>query len=262
MKRFSTDEARQKTFIIDEPTVCKRMILVLDESGSMATQKSDIVGGINEMIRSQRELEPENNENVFFNIVKFNSVVSPVRNETLKSIRNFTDYDYRPSGSTALYDAIGKTINQFKNEKDVIMIIATDGQENASRTYRKPEVVRMIAEQKEVKDWDFVYLSEDIDTFEEGTRLGFVNGSKGCYNQCLDSDQLGKAMQTECYNVNISNLRQKKKADFSSLSSTSSFPTSSFQTSSYKPSTRSYRVNVTPRTPTPKGFSPSPYSFW
>ena len=217
MRTYTSNEKMQKTIIVDEPKLCDRLILVLDESGSMANQKMDIIGGINETIRQQRELEPSRNAEVHFDIVKFSSIVNPARRETLKSIRDFTVNDYRPTGSTALYDAIGKTINDYRNERDVIMVIATDGAENASRTYRKPEIVRMIAEQREKFDWDFVYLSEDIDTFQQGNGMGMSNRSKGAYNACV-KENLGKTMQSSGYHEQLCNLRQKKSASFSAFS--------------------------------------------
>ena len=215
---YKQSRRMNKTVFVDEPKSSDRLILVLDESGSMAPQKNDIIGGINETIRQQRELEPSRNGQVHFDIVKFSSIVKPARRETLESIREFGDADYRPTGSTALYDAIGKTISEYRNERDVIMIIATDGEENASRTYAKPEIVRMIAEQREKFDWDFVYLSEDIDTFKQGTSMGMVNGSKGAYNACVGDKYLGKTMESSGYQAQICNLRQKKAANFSSFS--------------------------------------------
>jgi von Willebrand factor type A domain len=195
---------------------CDRMILVLDESGSMATQTDDIIGGINTMIRKQRKLEPERNNKIFFDIVKFSDYVRPVISNTLRQIKEFTNADYQPSGGTALYDAIGSTIMKYRNENNVIMIIATDGGENASKTHNYHEIVRLIGEQREHHNWNMVYLSENIDTFQQGNRIGLVNGDRGSYNTCVQ--QLGKAMQTDCYNQNISNIRKCKTASFSGLS--------------------------------------------
>jgi hypothetical protein len=201
---------------IPENKPCDRMILVLDESGSMSNQSDDIIGGVNTMIHQQRKVEPERNNKVFFDIIKFSDYVQPLKSNTLRNISLLNQNDYKPSGSTALFDAIGSTIMKYKNEDNVIMIIATDGGENASRKFSYPEIVRMISEQREHHNWNMVYLSEDLDTFQQGNRIGVVNGDRGSFNTCVP--ELGKAMQTDCYNQNISNLRQCKTASFSGLS--------------------------------------------
>ena len=218
--RFKYVESKElkKSFIMkdNKENLCNRIILVLDESGSMFAQTKDVIGGVNEMIKQQRMLEPERNNEVIFNIIKFSGIVSPIMSNTLDKIENFSEKDYKPSGSTALYDAIGKTISQFKNERDVVMVIGTDGEENSSRVYGKPEIVRMIAEQREFFGWEFIYLSEDLDTFKQGNSIGFTQGTKGCTNICVNS--IGSTLQSSIYNEGISQCRQKKIANFDSIS--------------------------------------------
>ena len=214
-KPLSATSRLQRSRNINE-SGCNRIILILDESGSMNTQTQDIIGGVNEMIKQQRLVEPERNHEIFFDVVKFSSNVLPVRSDTLQNVNFFTTRDYCPSGSTALYDAVGKTISQYRNEKDVVMVIGTDGGENASRNYSKDEVVRMISEQREKFGWEFVYLSEDLNTFKQGNSIGIINGAEGCSNICVD--KIGSTLQSYAYNEGISNCRQKKKANFSSIS--------------------------------------------
>jgi hypothetical protein len=216
-----TERTERRERVEEQPRIpgakmCDRMILVLDESGSMGNQTADIIGGINTMIRQQRKVEPERNNKVYFDIIKFSDYVKPLKSQTLRSISLFKDSDYQPSGATALFDAIGSTIKKYRNEENVIMIIATDGGENSSKKFSYTEIVRMIGEQREHHNWNMVYLSEDIDTFQQGNRIGLVNGAKGSFNTCVP--QLGQAMQSDCYNSNISNLRQCKSASFSGLS--------------------------------------------
>ena len=103
----------------------------------------------------------------------------------------------------------------------VILIIATDGGENSSKTYNYSEIVRMISEQRERHGWKIVYLSENIDTFNQGDRLGLGRGSdfrKGTFNTNVGDRQLGQCLQTECYNSELKNLRQGFATDFSKLS--------------------------------------------
>lgn len=224
-------------------STCNRLILLLDESGSMSSQRDDIIGGINEMIRQQRQVEPNRNHEIHFDIIKFSGHVEPCRSETLQSIKEFTTWDYSPSGSTALFDAIGSCINKYRNERNVVMVIATDGQENASREYKYTDITRMIENQREKQNWHMVYLSEDIDTFQQGDSIGITNFAKQSYNQSVGKECLGKAFATQAYNKNISLCRMGLQADFSEVKvkddqipSTLSYRPSQPSTLSYRPS--------------------------
>lgn len=175
------------------------LILVLDESGSMHSQKSDIVGGVNSMIEQQRNMISD--RSCMLTIVKFSDFVRPLRHEHLHQVPFMTDADYNPSGSTALFDAICSTIEKYKEEKDVVMVIATDGQENASKTHTRGNVTRMIADQREHKNWDFIYLSEDVDTFSQGNSMGLSNSTRGAFNCAVGKGGLDKAFRQQSFNV-------------------------------------------------------------
>jgi hypothetical protein len=204
----------------------KRLILVLDESGSMSSQKSDIIGGINEMITEQRKTMPTENSRVFFNIIKFNNIVSPTTNDTLESIKYLTDADYRPSGGTALYDAMGQTMDKYRNEHDVIMIIATDGEENSSKTYTYNLITKMVEEFKNTKGWNFIYLSENIDTFKQGNSIGICHDAYACNNLAVGKGNIGSTMGNTMNQECISKMRMgDRSVKLSSVHSKSYNPT-------------------------------------
>ncbi len=169
----------------------RRIILLLDESGSMSSQKSEIISGVNEMIRHQRDLQ---DDDVDFSIVKFNDRVTRVRANTLKQIQLLTNRDYIPNGLTALYDAIGICINKYIDDKDTIMIIATDGMENASKEYTRTNMLDMIEKQRKTKNWNFIYLSEDPTTVKQGEDIGFSNMKYNCSNTFVGAKQCGRAI--------------------------------------------------------------------
>lgn len=190
---------------------CKRIVLVLDSSGSMSTQKLDIIGGINEMIKEQRKILPEQNNSVQFNVVKFNHLVEEPTGSTLANTSFLTSRDYIPSGTTALYDAMGKTMDRYRDEKDVIMIIATDGAENASQSYTHRLVTDMVSQFKESKGWNFIYLSEDIDTFRQGNRIGITHESYACNNLNVGKGNIGSTLSDSFNQECISQMRMGNK---------------------------------------------------
>lgn len=176
-----------------ESNIVSRIVLVLDSSGSMSSQRNDVIGGINETIRQQRREVPGDNETNFTVVTFSDSVNSPIDHK-LATVPLFTEKDYRPSGSTALYDAIGFTIERYKSESNVIFLVMTDGEENASKHFTHHQVTQQIQKIKEAKNWNFIYLSEDINTFKQGERLGYNSSAYNCNNVLTGKNKLGTAL--------------------------------------------------------------------
>lgn len=146
------------------------IVVILDKSGSMHEIRSDIIGSVNQFLTEQKKIA----DNTTFTFVTFSdNVETNIIKQPLSSVKLITDSDYQTTGSTALYDAIGLTITKFEHDANVLMVIVTDGQENASKKFNRKEVFDMVTKHKGVNGWNFIYLSADIDTFTQGTTLGF-----------------------------------------------------------------------------------------
>ena len=80
-------------------------------------------------------------------------------------------------------DAIGRTIDNIGGRLDksaakpdkVIVVVLTDGQENASREYTRERVAEMIKHQQEKYAWEFVFLAANQDAFEAGAALNILS---------------------------------------------------------------------------------------
>lgn len=179
------------------------LILILDSSGSMWSQKNDTVGGVNEMIRQQREILCKHNDEIIFEIVKFSCTVDFAKSAPLVSIPFMTDSDYTPSGSTALYDAIGSTIDKYKEEENVVVVVVTDGMENNSSKYNHKQITDMVNVCTTERNWKFIYLSENIDTYEQGNNIGISNNTSGCGNTAIGPEALGLCMATGSCNTAV-----------------------------------------------------------
>ena len=100
----------------------------------------------------------------------------------MNKIRPLSKIDYIPGGSTALYDTIGiaineadKHINHLKQEHKpgmVMMVVITDGQENASCEYTAHNVKQLIQGHEKNEDWQFIYLGADLSSFADADDLG------------------------------------------------------------------------------------------
>jgi len=186
---------------------CSRIVLVLDASGSMSSQADDIVGSLNETIKEQRRSMPYDTTTMFSVILFSSEVASPI-NHKLCDIPFFRSCDYKPNGSTALYDAIGLTIERYKDERNVIFLIMTDGQENASKHYKYSHITDMIKKIKDTKNWNFIYLSEDIETSKQGSSIGLDSFSKNCNNIMTGKKNLGFTLANTYCQQAISKMRQ------------------------------------------------------
>jgi hypothetical protein len=162
--------------------------IVLDRSGSMSSVRDDTIGGFNTFIKAQRELPGSCN----VSLVQFDDHYESLY--TAKPVKDapfLNTESYVPRASTALLDAIGRTITdtgarlsaipEADRPGKVIFVILTDGQENASREFTRERVFEMIKLQREVYKWDFVFLGANQDAIQTGTALGMAAGSTMTY---------------------------------------------------------------------------------
>lgn len=154
--------------------------VILDKSGSMDTIKSDTIGGYNSFIEEQKKLPGE----CLVSLVQFNHDVEfTYSSKPIQELSVGLEQDqYKPSGYTALLDAIGKAIlekgSELSNLKEedrpgrVMFVIITDGDENSSKTFTNEKIKEMIKHQTEVYSWDFTFLGANIDTFSTAHSMG------------------------------------------------------------------------------------------
>ena len=99
----------------------------------------------------------------------------------IQAVSPLTEKDYYVRGSTALLDAVGRTISKIEHVQEttaeeyragkVMFVIITDGMENASREYTTKKVKSMIEAEKE-KGWEFVFLGANMDAVETAAQYG------------------------------------------------------------------------------------------
>lgn len=148
------------------------IIAITDRSGSMDRIKKDAIGGFDSFIADQRT-QPGN--------ARVTSVIFDTAVETQYTalpISEVPSLVLEPRGSTALYDAIGQTLSVHGERitKEawahlVIVVIITDGEENASREYTQARIKEMITHAQE-HEWKFVFLAANQDAFAAGASMG------------------------------------------------------------------------------------------
>ena len=155
------------------------LVFILDKSGSMSGLEKDTIGGFNSMLDQQSKVDGE----CVITTVLFDNRYELLHDRIdIRAVQPMTEQEYFVGGSTALLDAIGKTIHKigtvqkntaedYRAEK-VMFVIITDGEENASRCYSSMQIRQMIQHQKERHGWEFIFLGANIDAVETAGRFG------------------------------------------------------------------------------------------
>ena len=183
MKRNVANEGRVNKNGITE------LVFILDRSGSMRGLEKDTIGGFNSMIEKQKKQAGE----CYVSTVLFDNESEVVHDRVkLSEIEPMTEDDYYVRGCTALIDAIGGAIHHIGNihkyarPEDVpehtMLIITTDGMENASHRYTSDRVKHMIERQKKKFGWEFLFIGANIDAVETASRYGISSDRAVNYN--------------------------------------------------------------------------------
>jgi uncharacterized protein YegL len=156
------------------------IIFLLDRSGSMAGLESDTIGGFNGFIKKQGQVEGE----TLVTTVLFDDEYEVLWNGIAANQAKLTEEEYFVRGSTALLDAVGKTIldvgYRFSKASEelrpgkVIVVITTDGQENASKEFTYKKVKELIRHQQEKYNWEFIFMGANIDAAKEAESIGIT----------------------------------------------------------------------------------------
>ncbi len=155
------------------------IIFLLDRSGSMSGSENNTINSYNSYLSKQKK----NKYLTKITTILFDDQYEILFNrENIKEVKYLTNKEYYVRGCTALYDAIGKTINfysrQIKNK--VLFIIITDGLENASREFDKLRIKQLIQNHP---NWEFIYLGANIDTYSEATKIGIKEYNIASYQK-------------------------------------------------------------------------------
>ena len=152
------------------------LVMILDKSGSMHGLEADTIGGFNAMIEKEKKLGID----VRVTTVLFNDKMDRLyEHREIRNVRPLTERTYETGGTTALLDAVGDTILHMEQSgaadrqgTKVIVVIITDGMENASTEFTKAKVKELISDKQEKAGWDFIYLGANIDAAEEADAIG------------------------------------------------------------------------------------------
>lgn len=156
------------------------VLLITDQSGSMAPLADDVRGGFNTYIDGLRADGGKYRLTVTLFDDQFQTLC---RAADLADVPALDRSNYRPRGMTALLDAVGKTVTEFEagtslaDGDRVLVVVQTDGHENSSREFRREQIAAMVREREADGRWSFVFLGAGIDAWAQARDLGFDRGS-------------------------------------------------------------------------------------
>jgi len=156
--------------------------VILDKSGSMSSKVKDVIGGFNLYLDG---LGKESAVDYGFSLTLFDTVVEmKYKAVPLAKVVKLDDATYRPSGNTALLDAIGNTVQAISTEgfDKIITVIMTDGEENSSREWKLQAIGELIRSKEVAGNWTFVFLGANLDAFEQGTKMGVLMANSVRYD--------------------------------------------------------------------------------
>lgn len=177
-KKTTTKKAVKETYIA----------LVVDRSGSMRSVQTEALTGINEQIETIKKNAKKGGK-TFVTCVQFNDSVDVLFDKKpSKELKKLTENDYIPGGLTAMYDGVHKAITSLKevtsSSDDIgyLVVVISDGMENASREVTAPMLAKEIKELEATGKWTFTYMLSNQDLKVVTDKLGVSAGNIAAYS--------------------------------------------------------------------------------
>ncbi len=187
------------------------LVMILDKSGSMAGLETDTIGGYNAMLEKQKALDGE----CRITTVLFDNSYTLLHDRSnLQAVSPITREEYQAGGTTALLDAIGRSIRKIETAQQhiqedyraekVIFVIITDGAENASRLYSQAGIRQMIEHKKARCGWEFIFLGANMDAAEMAEGYGIQADRAQTYH----ADSRGIGLNFKAVGCAVASFRQ------------------------------------------------------
>ena len=192
------------------------LAFILDQSSSMHGLEAETLSGYNSMLDKQKLMYAPCRVSTFL----FDNTTRIIHDRAdIKQVPRMKAEQYRPQGYTALLDAVGLAIDRIgytqkytppqQRAESVMVVIITDGMENASRHYSLPRIRHMIEHQRKNFGWEFIFLGANIDAVNTASSYGI---HPDCASDYI-ADSQGTQLSFDAVADVVSSFR-RKEADF------------------------------------------------
>ena len=155
-------------------------LIIIDESGSMQSIKKEAIDSVNETIQTIRSAQKKHEDQEHFvSLVTFNDDVKTIYEcVSVDEVKELTAEAYCPDCCTALYDAMGISLNalhkKVAEDDKVLVTVVTDGYENASKEY-SGKAIKALVDELKAKDWIFAYIGANQDVEAVAATISITN---------------------------------------------------------------------------------------
>jgi hypothetical protein len=185
--------------------------LIVDKSGSMSDCIDNTIRGFNDQVAKIKSMEREFPHQRFtMGLTTFNNeVVHQISQAAPSSIKPLTHQKYHPDGATALLDAIGITVTRLEGEihtnstieaATVVVVILTDGYENASIMFNLADIRALISRLEETGKWTFSFIGATLDAMDVAEKMSIKRNNSYSFDKSqMNSevwDKLSNSMDT------------------------------------------------------------------
>ncbi len=161
------------------------ILAIIDRSGSMERIKSDTEGGFNAYVKDQAAAPGH----CRFTVVQFDTEYEVIHDDVPAG--DLPEFVLHPRGSTALHDAIGRgcselgtklaALSEDQRPGKVIVLILTDGKENASQEFSGHTVRDLVERQRNEYQWEFTFMGANQDAVLTAQTMGIPTAAAVTY---------------------------------------------------------------------------------
>lgn len=191
--------------------------IIVDKSGSMCDCIDQTINGFNEQISKIKEMEKEFPEQeMTIGLTTFNQDVDHLfYMQPVAKAYNMSEENYVPHGRTAMLDAMAESmkrlsVHQIESNKEVpttvVMVVLTDGYENASKHYTLKDVKEMIEQREALGTWTFSFLGATLDAVDVAEQMSIKRENSISFEKSQMKDEVWDKL-----NFSMRNYYDKKR---------------------------------------------------
>lgn len=194
---------------------------ILDRSGSMSVVIDESRNAYNNWLKETKQASV--GQDVDFTCLLFDDrQLYTHRGVQIRLAKQLTRTNYYPRGMTALNDALGSEILRLKDtvgKKDrCLILVMTDGLENASQEINSQRLKRLIEGSEERPNWTIQYIGANQDAFAVGRTMGMRSSPRITRHQDAHGTQSAgmtlSANTTEYLSSNSLKANGLRQADY------------------------------------------------
>ncbi len=195
-------------------------LIILDESGSMQSIKKEAIDSVNETVQTICAAQKKNEDQEHYvSLITFNDNVKTTYDcVPAEEVKELTADTYCPACCTALYDAMGLSLNALRPkvaaDDRVLVTVVTDGYENSSREY-SGKAIKALVDELKGKGWVFAYIGANQDVEKVAATISITNtmcfqttseGTKHMSARLNKSrDKFFSRLSSECFDAEAEN---------------------------------------------------------